>query len=112
MAFDNQTNHNRVTKIIEILDLIESSRVSNKASVSEMDAILKPLMERLGTTPAAAVTPSEAPVGKIYAMAPHPWSTIKQCVKKATMKDLMVAQAQIMTRIDEYIYDTENSKKV
>ena len=111
MAFDNQTNHKRVTKIIEILDLIESSRVSNKATTDEMDAILKPLMERLGTAPQPAALPVET-VAKTYTMAPHPWSTIKQCVKKATMKDLMVAQAQIMTRIDEYIYDTENSKKV
>tara|TARA_R110000796_G_scaffold187950_4_gene304873 strand:- start:2178 stop:2516 length:339 start_codon:yes stop_codon:yes gene_type:complete len=112
MAFDNQTNHKRVTKIIEILDLIEASRVSNKASVPEMDTILKPLMERLGTTPAAPVQAPVEAVARSYSMAPHPWSTIKQCVKKATMKDLMVAQAQIMTRIDEYIYDTENAKKV
>ena len=47
MPFENATNHKRVQKVIETLDLIEASRVSNKASQKEMTDMLKPLMEEV-----------------------------------------------------------------
>lgn len=109
MPFDNKTNHNRVAKIIDILDLIEASRISNKASVEEMNEIIKPLVERLGVEATPAV--EEPTVSKTPHMPPHAWTTIRQCAQKAKPKDLMTALAIVTTRIDEYIYDLEQEVK-
>jgi hypothetical protein len=48
--------------------------------------------------PAAVVTErvTTHPQGR-----PHPWTTIRECAEKASLKDLTVALAVYMNRIDE-----------
>lgn len=57
MSFDNETNHGRVSKILDFLDLIEKSALSNQASVAEIREMLQPVLDRLDL--AAALDPDE-----------------------------------------------------
>jgi len=116
MPFENATNHKRVQKVIETLDLIEASRVSNKASQKEMTDMLKPLMEYLGVADKVPVieetvveeTKPEVPGGK--------WSNnptiydIRDAAASAPLSHLQVAMAVYLNRIDEFFDDCKKSK--
>lgn len=56
MSFDNDTNHKRVQKILDTLDLIEKSAKSNKAAPEEVTKLLSSVAERVST-------PTEKPKG-------------------------------------------------
>lgn len=47
MAFDNNTNVKRVTKIVEFLDLIQNSAEVNNSSPEEVWQMLQPAIERI-----------------------------------------------------------------
>lgn len=41
-------------------------------------------------------------------LRPHPWQTIRECAQKASIKDLTVALAVFMDRVDELADKTKN----
>jgi len=111
--FSNNSNHGRVAKMCDYLDLIEKSASSNKASPDEVAALLAPIMQRLSEysltdAPVASTDadPADAPVGdlksRVYPQGkPHPWVTIRECAESASLKDLSVAMAVFMNRYEE-----------
>ena len=46
-------------------------------------------------------TQTAAPVYQSKLLKPHAWQTIKECAEKASFKDLGVALAVVMNRLDE-----------
>lgn len=102
MAFTNKTNQNRVTKILETLDLIEKSARSNQASQEEMDQLLAPLHERFGLVPSAEPEPEPEPKGRVGASAP-PWASVMDMAREAPLKDLTRALGIFMNRLDEEV---------
>ena len=112
MAFDNKTNHSRVAKIIDTLDLIEASRVSNKASTDEMDAILKPLIDRIGKADFEPTSIDETPkkeTKNVWLKSNVDWTkktagwAIRDAAANAKIQDLTFAIAVLMGRIDEEV---------
>ncbi len=123
-GFQNQTNRTRVQKMTEILDLIEKSAISNKAPVDEIREMLQPLLERLDLdqqSPSEILEEvllekrvvTEIRDGNVAgAMAlqeggfPNPGThlavnTIRNLAEKADLKDLTIALAIYLDRINE-----------
>jgi len=128
MPFENDTNHKRVQKAIETLELIEASRVSNKASQKDMADMLKPLMEYLGvgektpqleTAEEPKKSATEEPKEKLEGMAalgkdkwsakPNCWD-IRDAAVSASLPDLLYALAVIQTRFGDFFDDVKKSK--
>ena len=111
--FSNNSNHGRVAKMCDYLDLIEKSASSNKASPDEVAALLAPIVQRLskyaltGAPVAPSGTdPADAPVGDLKSRVyphgkPHAWTTIRECAESASLKDLSVAMAVFMNRYED-----------
>jgi len=127
-GFENQTNAKRVQKIIDILDLLENSRKSNRACVSQMAELLQPVFERLdgietmddkilrGLTTlneqTPAVEPSERLQQSIKQLNAGKWSAadltgvqIRDVAANAPFKELLYAMAVFMNRLDEKLDD-------
>jgi len=127
-GFKNQTNGKRVAKILDILDLLEHSRQSNRADVSQMAELLRPVLERLDSieptdekilrglttlneqTP--AVEPSERLQSSIKQLNAGNWSAadltgvqIRDVAANAPFKELLYAMAVFMNRLDEKLDD-------
>ena len=111
--FSNNSNHGRVSKMCDYLDLIEKSASSNKASPDEVATLLAPIIQKLSEyslrdAPVASTDadPEDAPVGdlksRVYPQGkPPPWVTIRECAERASLKDLSVAMAVFMNRYEE-----------
>ena len=127
-GFENQTNAKRVQKIIDILDLLEHSRQSNRADVSQMAELLQPVFKRLdgietmdekilrGLTElneqTPAVEPSERLQSSIKQLNAGNWSAadltgvqIRDVAANAPFKELLYAMAVFMNRLDEKLDD-------
>lgn len=96
MAFQNDTNKGRVQKIMEILDLIEKSANSNRASVEERLALLEPVLDKLALGP--------DPAAPVYVDAPQATAvrvTLSDLVDRAPVNMLPSFVALAMTRIED-----------
>lgn len=112
MAFQNATNTGRVQRIVEYLDLIETSRASNRASLGDMKAMLAPLLTRLGemvATPAAAPkvpgpgVPSTPPQGG----SNRAWQSVVAMAEQADLDDLHTAMSIYLDRMHTALYEAE-----
>ena len=118
MPFNNDTNRKRVSKMLEILDLIEASALSNKASLDEITTILDPLLQRIegapATRPARADVSQAAPESRVedkLATLPHrrglaspPWQDMRDMAQTAPLKDLLIAMTVCLDRLDRELH--------
>jgi hypothetical protein len=109
VSFQNATNRGRVEKMLEFLDLIEKSAVANKTPTTDVQDLLRPVLDRLyGSEPAvlAALAPVAVQDAPSAAQAlPKPGShalrnTIRELAETAELQELGVAMAVYATRID------------
>ncbi|WP_171181158.1 hypothetical protein [Ruegeria sp. HKCCD8929] len=103
MAFDNDTNRGRVQKMIYTLDLIRKSANSNRATSAELGDLLKPLTDELtGIAVTAVETARQAkqPAGRCSVSGPQ-WANVRDMAEQADLKDLTVALAVFMNRIED-----------
>ena len=112
MPFQNDTNHGRVQKIMEILGLLAKSADSNNASMDEIRELLKPLLDGLApflpqgnqeTPEAASETPKTIDQPKINS---YPQGSPKEYCENLTGPQLCTLVAVAMTYIEEKIYST------
>ena len=121
-GFENHTNAKRVQKIIDILDFLEHSRQSNRADVSQMAELLRPVLERLQQYKTIeqnvidglsdAVEPSERLQSSIKQLNAGNWSAadltgvqIRDVATAAPLKELLYAVAVMMNRVSETLDD-------
>ena len=115
-SLENPTNLKRVNNIVEIVGLIEKSAKSNKASQTELWALLTPAVDAISQlcgdqpadsseAPVEAPTPSPAPTHK-----PSRWADIHDLAENASLLDLTTAMAVFLNRIDEYLHSKEPRK--
>ncbi len=94
MAFDNDTNHGRVTKIVYLLDQIEKSAVSNTANKEQVSAMLKPANDKLSSmcveTVMAVREMKQDRKGAWGVTAPQ-WASVRDMAESASLDDLGVA---------------------
>lgn len=105
MAFENDTNRGRVLKMVETLQLILKSAQSNRAEVTDIQDMLRPLTDELaGLVVAAAPTVAQdvrqEQRGSWTGKAPQ-WASVHDMAEQADLKDLTVAMAVYLNRIDE-----------
>lgn len=100
MAFDNATNRGRVTKVIEILGLIEKSATSNDTSDEEVREILDPLYRHLKIAREEKPEPVPEPKGRTGCTAP-PWASVMDMAREAKLKDLSSAMLIFLDRMEE-----------
>jgi hypothetical protein len=92
-------NQSRVTRIVEVLDLIHKSARSQKAGPDEERELLQPVFDKLEKMgwhmkPAGPVTrPS-------HTIAPR-WDTVRRMSQDATLSEMTIAMAIYLSRIDE-----------
>jgi len=118
--FDNPTNRNRVKHIGEILDKLEKSASVNRVTPDEIAEILLPVLGRFAKIqnsgdqmrPQSEIVSEAAmqPIGHLNSAVyphgrPHNWTTIKECAENAPLKDLTVALAVYMNRVEELTDD-------
>lgn len=92
-------NQSRVTRIVEVLDLIHKSARSQKAGPDEERELLQPVFDKLEKMgwhlkPAGAVTRP----GNI---TPPQWDTVRRMSHEASLTDMTIAMAVYLSRIDE-----------
>lgn len=120
MSFDNASNRGRAEKIAAILAHVAKSAKSNGASPAEIATILSPAraamaelfcdaepahvketitVDFLDGTAASCVMPppTEAPKPKTTA---HPWHTVREMALEAPLRDLPVALAVMIERLE------------
>lgn len=105
MAFENDTNRGRVKKMVETLALIVKSAESNRASGGDVADMLRPLTDALAahgaeSTPANAAPNASEQRGSWTGNAPQ-WASVHDMAEQADLKDLTVAMAVYLNRIDE-----------
>jgi hypothetical protein len=109
MAFDNQSNHKRVTKMVEMFELIEKSARSNEASPEDIAALLTPLLRAIESAGVPLVPPSTADAAPeqearpvhMRGMTPPPWASVREMAEQASLSDLAIAMAVFMNRYEE-----------
>lgn len=105
MAFENDTNRGRVQKMVETLALITKSAESNRAKSDDVAEMLRPLTDALsahgvGNAPSSETRSADAPRGSWTGQAPQ-WASVRDMAEQADLKDLTVAMAVCLNRIDE-----------
>ncbi len=105
MAFENDTNLGRVQKMIETLQLILKSAQSNRADDDAIRDMLRPLTDELAALGANAPRPvaeqsSIEQKGSWTGKAPQ-WASVHDMAEQADLKDLTVAMAVYLNRLDE-----------
>ena len=115
-GFTNPTNARRGAKMIDILDLIEKSAVSNKAPLAELKAMLQPLLDRLygDSAPALGNRREEAPEASPEAPRPMPkpgthaaYNSIREMAEQADLKDALLFLTVYTDRLGSIVYDQE-----
>lgn len=104
MSFQNDTNHKRVQKILEILDLVHKSALSNDADEDEIMKMLKPLLDRIGIPSGAPSQPAQEPVKQ----SKHTWADVTNMARKAPLSSVCDAMAIFLSRIDDEIFNKNN----
>jgi hypothetical protein len=111
MSFHSKTNAGRAQKIIDILDLIEASARSNKATDNDVSALLMSAVLKLADmVKTLPVTPSSAPETTAIAVAGRSLTarsdlTLKAAIEAAPRADLSGAMFQLAMRIDTEIFE-------
>lgn len=103
MAFDNNTNRGRVTRILETLILIDKSADSNEAGEVEVRAMLDPLYQKLGIVSEEKPGAEPEPKGRIGSSAP-PWASVMDMANEADLKDLSSALIIYHHRLTEEVF--------
>lgn len=117
MSFDNETNVKRVTKINEIVDLLQKSATSNKATSDEIWSVMSPALDAISflcgaETTSPAVEPEEKGSSPSVQHATDVCakvhkSPLKMCIKQAAeeadLADLTIAMAVYINRIDDVL---------
>lgn len=106
--FDNPTNRNRVKLIGETLDKLERSAKSNRITSKETAELLQPVLQRFLDYRYSIdqIEPQKGEIAKIHPQGkPHNWTTIRECAEKAPLKDLTMALAVYMSRVEELVND-------
>ncbi len=100
MSFNNDTNHKRVAKIIEILALLDKSAESNKAPPEDIHTVMAPIFD--------AVEVPQAPVTK----TPNERAdmTIKRIAEETPLPDLSIAMQVFLIRVDEHFHSLKGEK--
>lgn len=108
MGFENDTNRGRVQKMIETLHLISKSAQSNRASEDEVNEMIRPLLDELDLLGAVAA-PRDASQGGIITppLKKPAWADVREMAEQADLKDLLVALAVFMNRVDEALDDLD-----
>jgi len=101
MSFDNDTNRKRVAKIVETLELISKSAQSNKASYEEVQPLVQPALDVLTDLVGA---PAEPEVEVKPNFTPRKDIQIREMAREADLKDLTMAMAIYLDRIDELLH--------
>lgn len=109
MAFDTKTNHGRVSKMIEFLDLIEKSAQSNGSSDAEFQTMLKPLLDRL-PTPITEVSAEPKEEKKRVGVTAPTWASVTDMARQCSLEDLTGAMAVYLNRIDQEFSDRRKKK--
>ena len=105
MAFENQSNIGRVERMQDLLKHILKSARSNRATPEEVVALLKPLTDDLssiGVRPETAKMPTPVASGG-YSVSGPQWANVRDMAEQAELKDLTVAMAVMMNRIEEIL---------
>lgn len=94
-------NKSRVTRIVEVLDLIHKSARSQKAGPDEERELLQPVFDKLSKmgwhiSTGAATRPGNH--------TPPQWDTVRRMAQEASLRDLTVAMAVYLNRIDEELH--------
>jgi len=105
MPFVNPTNEGRVLKMVESLQLILKSAQSNSAKDTDIQDMLRPLTDELAglgaaAAPTVAQDVSQEQRGSWTGKAPQ-WASVHDMAEQADLKDLTVAMAVYLNRIDE-----------
>jgi hypothetical protein len=105
MAFENDTNIGRVQKMVETLQLILKSAQSNRADDEAIRDMLRPLTDELTALGANTDQPDKGQSdteqrGSWTGKAPQ-WASVHDMAEQADLKDLTVAMAVYLNRIDE-----------
>lgn len=114
MPFQNDTNHGRVQKIIEILGLIEKSATSNNVSMEEVTELLKPLLDGLAPflpqgnqeapEPAQKVSSAGNPIIYEPKTSTYPPGSFKDYCEKLSGPQLCNLVYVAMLQIEETVY--------
>lgn len=119
MAFFNDTNRKRVQKIVEIVHLLQKSGNANSIDREQMWDLLEPAINAIGdaigedpqkpstAAPGASQGLSEGSASSSPSAPPRneqKHMTIKRMAEEASLKDLTVAMAVYLNRIDEELH--------
>lgn len=97
-------NQSRVTRIVEVLDLIHKSARSQKAGPDEERELLQPVFDKLGKMGWHISTGSAGAATRPGNIIPPPWADVRQMSQQATLRDLTIAMAVYLNRIDEELH--------
>ena len=84
--------HEVPTSKQELINFLNTNAVGGELGVA--NAVVGNTVENVDPTVFNIATPQPS-------MKPHPWQTIRECAERAPIKDLTVAMAVIMNRVDE-----------
>ena len=98
MAFQNETNKGRVTKMVDTLHLILKSAQANRAEDHEIVAMLRPLTDELAGLGLAADMPAAAPAPATSALTAGERAAL-HLADRASLLDLIAA---LMGRLDAH----------
>lgn len=113
MSFYNDTNQGRINKIMDILALIDKSAKSNQVTPEQIFAYLERPINEIGRMSGMDTYPSE-PVNNVPEPAPQKvssniqkptWADVREMAETCPLKDLSVAMAVYMNRVDELLSD-------
>lgn len=97
-------NQPRVEKILKMLDTIETSAKSNRAT-DDLAALLSPVSARLtgnletGATPPTPAAATTTPTGKSH------WSDVVEMARTAPLQDALAAMLVIATRAEQEVFE-------
>lgn len=106
MSFFNDTNRKRVQKICDLLDLLETSRTKNNESAESVWMLLQTAISQMESMLAGADAPEPSePQSEPQSRSKNSHTRqdiqIREAAQTASLKDLTMAMAVYLNRIDE-----------
>lgn len=106
MTFRNQTNVSRIHKINDMLALLQKSADSNKTSADEVWEVMQPVIDSISEL--CSVESERPPTlggdtvkSSVNTTKPPLWASIREMAETVPLKDLTVAMAVYLNRLDE-----------
>ncbi len=121
MSFFNDTNTNRVTKIVDTIELISKSSISNKASSDDLWKLMDPAIVKMSAVLTSQIHTLNAHDTPEPTSAPEPspskptaslsrWHQIQELLRDSSLEELGMALTAISCRVDELGFDIQKGR--